>query len=161
VKGVPKLFVGLAAGVLVLDQLSKALVSTALGMHEVRPLVQGLVNLTRLHNTGAAFGLLAGQASPLRTLLFLAVSLVAMGVVVWILLRLRPEQRLEVVSLSLIFGGALGNVLDRARLGEVIDFIDMYYGRYHWPAFNVADAAISLGVALLLWSLLAERGKSI
>ena len=158
-KRFPKLFVGLAGGVLALDQFSKALVSSALAIHEVRPIIQGFVNLARVHNTGAAFGLLAGQASPVRTLFFLAVSFVAMGVVLWLLARLQPDQRTEATALSLIFGGALGNVLDRARLGEVIDFIDVHYRSYHWPAFNVADAAITIGVILLLWRLLLEKKR--
>ena len=73
------------------------------------------------------------------------------------LLSLTEDKRVEVVALSLIFGGALGNVVDRARLGEVVDFIDVYYDGYHWPAFNVADSAISIGVILLLWRLLVTR----
>ena len=152
-----KLFLPLAAGVLVLDQGSKALVSSSLKMHEIRPLIHGLLNVTRVHNTGAAFGLLAGQASPLRTGFFLLVSLVAMGVVLWMLYRLPPGQKVERVALSLIFGGALGNVFDRVRLGEVVDFIDVYYRSYHWPAFNVADSAISIGVVLLLYRLVFAK----
>ena len=152
-----KLFLPLAAGVLVLDQGSKALVSGSLKMHEIRPLIHGLLNVTRVHNTGAAFGMLAGQASPLRTGFFLVVSLVAMGVVLWMLYRLPPGQKVELVALSLILGGALGNVFDRVRLGEVVDFIDVYYRSYHWPAFNVADSAISIGVILLLYRLVFAK----
>lgn len=152
-----KLFLPLAAGVLVLDQVSKAVVSATLKMHEIRPLIHGLLNVTRVHNTGVAFGLLAGQSSPLRTVFFLAVSLVAMGVVLWMFYRLPPGQKVELVALSLILGGALGNVFDRVRLGEVVDFIDVYYQSYHWPAFNVADSAISIGVILLLSRLMFAR----
>jgi signal peptidase II len=152
-----KLFLIIAAGVLVLDQASKAVVSATLKMHEVRPLIHGLLNFTRVHNTGAAFGLLAGQASPLRTGFFLVVSLVAMGVVLWMLYRLPSGQKVELVALSLILGGALGNVFDRVRLGEVVDFIDVYYRGYHWPAFNVADSAISIGVILLLYRLVFAK----
>ena len=121
-----KVFLVITTGVLVLDQVSKAAVSATLKMYEIRPIIHGLLNLTRVHNTGAAFGLLAGQPSILRTLFFLGVSLLAMGVVLWMLFRLPPDQKVELVALSLIFGGALGNVIDRARLGEVIDFIDVY-----------------------------------
>ena len=126
-------------------------------MHEVRPLIHGLLNLTRVHNTGAAFGLMAGQPSMLRTLFFLGVSLVAMGVVLWMFFRLPQNQKVEHVALSLIFGGALGNVIDRVRLGEVIDFIDVYFRSYHWPAFNVADSAITTGVILLMYRVLLVR----
>ncbi len=155
-----KLFLPLTAGVLILDQVSKSAVSAALKMHEIRPIIHGLLNLTRVHNTGAAFGLLAGQPSILRTLFFLAVSLLAMGVVVWMLFRLPPNQKVEHVALSLIFGGALGNVIDRVRLGEVIDFIDVYYRSYHWPAFNVADSAITVGVILLMYRVLFIKEQS-
>jgi signal peptidase II len=152
-----KLFLALAAGVLVLDQVTKAVVSTTLKMYQIRPVIPGFFNLTRVHNTGAAFGLLAGQASPVRTFFFLTVSFLALGVVLWMFLRLPPDQKVELVALSLIFGGALGNVVDRARLGEVIDFIDVYYRSYHWPAFNVADSAITVGVILLLYRLVFVR----
>jgi signal peptidase II len=159
VKSHLKLFLPLVVGVLILDQLSKAAVSLTLKMYEVRPIIHGLLNLTRVHNTGAAFGLLAGQPSILRTIFFLAVSLLAMGVVLWMIFRLPPDQKVEIVALSIIFGGALGNVIDRARLGEVVDFIDVYYRSYHWPAFNVADSAITIGVLLLLSRLLFVQEK--
>ncbi len=154
-----KVFLVIWTGVLVLDQVSKAAVSATLKMYEIRPIIHGLLNLTRVHNTGAAFGLLAGQPSILRTLFFLGVSLLAMGVVLWMLFRLPPDQKVELVALSLIFGGALGNVIDRARLGEVIDFIDVYYRTYHWPAFNVADSAITIGVLLLLYRLVFVKER--
>jgi signal peptidase II len=154
-----KVFLVIWTGVLVLDQVSKAAVSATLKMYEIRPIIHGLLNLTRVHNTGAAFGLLAGQPSILRTLFFLGVSLLAMGVVLWMLFRLPPDQKVELVALSLIFGGALGNVIDRARLGEVIDFIDVYYRTYHWPAFNVADSAITIGVMLLLYRLVFVKER--
>ena len=151
------LFVGLTGAILVLDQVTKALVSAALRLHESRSIIPGFLSLTLVHNTGAAFGILAGESSPLRTAFFLVVSVVAMGVVLWLLLRLRPEQKVEAVALSLIFGGAVGNVIDRIRFGKVIDFIDVFYRSYHWPAFNVADAAISVGVFFLFWCLIVRK----
>ena len=152
-----KLALALAAGVLFLDQLSKIVVSSTLRMHQVRPIIHGFLNLTLIHNTGVAFGLMAGQVSFARTFFFLAGSLLAIGVVLWMLFRLPEGQKMELVALSLILGGALGNVLDRIRLGEVIDFIDVYYRSYHWPAFNVADSAISIGVILLLYRLVFAK----
>ena len=154
-----KAFLTLAPGVLLLDQVSKAAVSTTLKMYEIRPIIHGLLNLTLVHNTGAAFGLLAGQTSILRTIFFLGVSLVAMGVILWMVFRLPQDQKVELLALSLIFGGALGNVIDRARLGEVIDFIDVYYHNYHWPAFNLADSAITIGVILLLFRLVFVKER--
>jgi len=153
------LFVGLTGAILVLDQVTKALVSAAIRLHESRSIIPGFLSLTLVHNTGAAFGILAGESSPLRTAFFLVVSVVAMGVVLWLLLRLRPEQKVEAVALSLIFGGAVGNVIDRIRFGKVIDFIDVFYRSYHWPAFNVADAAISVGVFLLFWCLILGKDR--
>jgi signal peptidase II len=129
-------------------------------MHQVRPIIHGFLNLTLIHNTGAAFGLMAGQVSLARTFFFLAVSLLAIGVVLWMLFRLPEGQKMELIALSLILGGALGNVSDRIRLGEVVDFIDIYYRTYHWPAFNVADSAISIGVILLLFRLVFAGSKA-
>jgi signal peptidase II len=154
-----KLFLTLGAGVLLLDQASKLAVSATLKMHEIRPVIHGLLNLTLVHNTGAAFGLLAGHTSILRTTFFLGVSVLAMGVILWMVFRLPQDQKLELFALSLIFGGALGNVIDRARLGEVIDFIDVYYRTYHWPAFNVADSAITIGVILLVFRLVFVKER--
>jgi signal peptidase II len=152
-------FVGLAGGVLVLDQVAKFWVSAVLRLHETRPVITGFLSLTLVHNTGAAFGILAGEHSLLRTWFFLLVSLLAAGVVLWLLWRLRPEQKMEAAALSLILGGALGNVIDRVRFGKVIDFIDVYFRTYHWPAFNVADAAISVGVFVLFWCLIGHKEK--
>jgi signal peptidase II len=164
IKGVPlksrfKVFLTTAVGVVLLDQVSKAAVSASLKMHEIRPVIHGLLNLTRVHNTGAAFGLLAGQASGWRTIFFLGVSLLAIGVILWMVFRLPQDRKVELLALSLIFGGALGNVIDRARLGEVIDFIDVYYRSYHWPAFNVADSAITIGVMLLIYRLVFVKER--
>ena len=155
-----RLFLLLSVGVLVLDQLSKVAISSTFKLYEVQPIIHGLINLTHIHNTGAVFGLLAGKASLMRKLFFLAVSLLAMGVVLWMVLRLSQGQKVELVALSLIFGGALGNIVDRIRLGEVIDFIDVYYRSYHWPAFNVADSAITIGVILLLFRLVFIKESS-
>ena len=82
-----------------------------------------------------------------------------MGVILWMVFRLPQDQKVELLALSLIFGGALGNVIDRARLGEVIDFIDVYYHNYHWPAFNLADSAITIGVILLLFRLVFVKER--
>ena len=155
-----KLFLVLTTGVLALDQSSKAVVSSTLKLHESRPIIHGLLNLTLVHNTGAAFGLMSGQVSIGRTLFFLTLSLLAMCFVLWMLFRLPESHKTEMVSLSLIFAGALGNGIDRIRLGKVIDFIDLYYRDHHWPAFNLADSAISVGVALLLFRLFFPAEKT-
>jgi len=142
------------AAVLALDQLSKAVVSHQIGLHESIALIPGLLNLTHVRNTGAAFGILSSQPSLVRSLILLASSLLAAGFILWIWFRQRNTSWSRTIPLGMILGGALGNMLDRVRLGEVIDFLDLYWGRYHWPAFNVADSAITVGILLFLPALI-------
>lgn len=140
----------LACAVVLLDQLTKWLVDRALELHESRAVIDGLLSLTYVRNRGAAFGLLSDAELPYQALLFTLLSLAALtaiGLYAW---RLPPAQRLAQAALALVMGGAVGNLVDRARLGHVIDFVDVYWGTHHWPAFNVADSAISIGVALLV-----------
>lgn len=124
------------------DQASKWLVRQSLQLGQSIPVLSPVLHLTYVQNTGAAFGMLRGHA-PLFVLLSVAVA-------VWIVAELRKPDghgRLTLLSLSLILGGALGNVIDRLRLGYVVDFIDLRV----WPVFNIADSAITIGVSLLLW----------
>ena len=136
--------------VLVLDQASKAWVVASFRLYESRPVIPGLFNLTYLTNTGGAFGLFAGPPSLGRQMFFLAVGLAAMIGIWFVQRRLGASHRLYVFSLALISGGAAGNLVDRFRQGSVIDFFDFYLGSHHWPAFNIADSAITIGVALFL-----------
>lgn len=150
-------FLLISVAVLALDQWSKWLVEMHLPYHSVHEIIPGLLNLTHLRNTGVAFGLFAsgGAATPwILTLLGLA-ALAAVG----IYFRLASHhQRLLLVSLSLIVGGAVGNLLDRVASGGVTDFVDVYVGVHHWPAFNVADSAITIGIVLMaVESLLPRR----
>ncbi len=152
-KNVYWLWVSLA--VIILDQVSKQVVFTKLGLYEVVPLF-GQLNLTHMHNTGAAFSMLSG-ASPLF-FVFLGVA-VSVGVLWW--LRRNPRgQTLVCAALVLIQGGALGNVIDRVRHGYVIDFIDFHVAGWHWPAFNVADSAICIGAGLLLLDMVRNRPQA-
>ncbi len=143
-----------AAAVVTLDQLTKLLVDRAFEVHESREIVDGLLSLTYVQNHGAAFGLLSDAGLPYQPLLLTLVSLLALGAIAAYAWRLPPTQQLARAALALVMGGALGNLIDRARLGYVIDFVDAYWGAHHWPAFNVADAAISTGVALLVLDVL-------
>jgi signal peptidase II len=148
------LYLWIAAAVVALDQLTKVLVDRFMTLHESWTVVEGLARLTYVQNRGAAFGVLSDADLPYQSLLFSGVSLAALlaiGVYAW---RLPAHTRLPQAALAFVMGGALGNLLDRARLGYVIDFVDVYWGRYHWPAFNVADAAISVGVCLLVLDIL-------
>ncbi len=141
-------WLGLTLLALVLDQLTKAWASGAL--EYAQPLaVMPMFNLTLLHNTGAAFSFLA-QAGGWQRWFFAGVALlVSVVLLVW-LLRVRVGKGIEAAGLALILGGALGNLYDRVAYGYVVDFIDVYYQQWHWPAFNIADSAITLGVGLLL-----------
>jgi signal peptidase II len=135
--------------VVVVDQLTKAVVVARLGLHESVSVVDGLFALTYVRNTGAAFGLFAGRMAALRVPGLIAVSVVALVVLVWFLRSVPNDRRLVIVACGAVLGGALGNLIDRAAYGEVIDFLDVYVGTWHWPAFNVADAAITVGVIVL------------
>jgi len=118
-------------------------------------LLDNFFHLTYVRNKGAAFGILAN--SSIRIPFFILVSLVALGGILWYLRRVSEQQRLIHWALALIFSGALGNLIDRVRLGEVIDFLDAHWYQYHWPAFNIADSAITIGVGLLLLDIWREE----
>jgi len=152
--GVRALYLWMSAVIVMLDQATKALVDRVMGLHESRDVVAGLVRLTYVRNRGAAFGVLSDAELPYQPWLFAAVGLLALlaiGIYAW---RLPTSSRLPRLGLALIIGGALGNLIDRLRLGYVIDFVDVYWRTYHWPAFNVADSSITIGVTLLVLDML-------
>lgn len=144
--------------VLILDQFTKLLADTLLVMHEPVSLLPFL-DLAKAYNAGAAFSFLS-QADGWQRWFFVGITLfVAVVIVLW-LARLSPSQRRIGLALSLVLGGAIGNLVDRLVYGHVIDFIDLYYGSWHWPTFNVADSAITVGAVLLvLDSLLSGRKR--
>jgi signal peptidase II len=135
--------------VVVADQVTKIWISGALRPYELVPVIDGFFNLTLAFNTGAAFSFLAQGGGWQRWLLSGLAVVVTIVLVVW-LTRLDRHERWTAAALSLVIGGAVGNLLDRLRLGHVVDFLDFYLGSWHWPAFNVADSAIVVGVAILL-----------
>ncbi len=155
-RGPDRMGILLAAGIIALDQITKGIVTQQMALHQSVPLVPGFLSLTYVRNTGAAFGILASPSPGLRSAFLLLFSIMAIGIIVWIWARDRGADRLHVSSFALILGGALGNVIDRVRLGEVIDFVDVYWRTYHWPAFNVADSAITVGVVLLVLQLIVR-----
>ena len=141
----------LTAAVMVIDQVTKQLIVKKLGWFDVLPVMDHL-NLVHMRNTGAAFSMFRTAAPVLFILLGTVVSV---GILLW--LRRNPRgQTLVAVGLSLIMGGALGNVVDRATRGYVVDFIDFYWGRWHFAAFNAADSAITLGAGLLLLDMFLD-----
>jgi signal peptidase II len=151
-------YFAIALIILLLDQLSKwsALSNLQMGVPEY---VLPFMNWLLLFNPGAAFSFLA-QGSGWQRWFFTIVGLLACIYIVW-LLRKNQNDKLLCVALSLILGGALGNVLDRIMFGAVVDFIDLHYANWHWPAFNIADSAICIGAALIIWGELRKSfGKS-
>ncbi len=146
-----------AAGVVLSDQLTKGLITQKFLLHENLEVIPGFFNLTYVRNTGGAFGLLAGEASRLRTGLFFAVSCAALGIIFYLYTKIPPGRKWLDAGLALAFGGALGNLIDRLRFGEVVDFLDLYVGSMHWPAFNVADSAISVGIGIFCFYLLFKK----
>lgn len=140
----------IAALVLVADQATKWLVRTRLALHEGIDVVPGFLSLTRVHNTGAAYGLLNDVDFPFKTIVMMLVACAAIaGLALWGA-TLEPDQQLARKGLAFVLGGAAGNLIDRVTAGYVLDFVDVYSGGWHFWAFNVADAAITIGVALML-----------
>ncbi len=151
------LWLGVAAVVLLADQFTKILI---LGHYQLgdSTVVTAFFNVVRVHNAGAAFSFLS-DASGWQRWLFVGIGAVAMVLIVW-MLRSNPTQRLFSAALALILGGAMGNVLDRLLYGYVVDFIDVHWAGWHFPAFNVADSAISLGAAALILDELLRVRRS-
>lgn len=152
-----KLVSALLLFILVLDQSSKVIVDRTLPLHYSIPVIENLFNVTYIRNTGAAFGIFAGNNLPLRRPLLILFSLVAIGFVGVLLIRLRQKEKTLLLALTSILGGAIGNLIDRLIYGEVIDFLDFYWYRYHWPAFNFADSFITMGVLVTLYRLLRTK----
>ena len=145
-----KLFLSIALTVVVLDQVTKLMVVAWIPLFHSISVIPGFFNLTHIHNPGGAFGFMAAGHPGVRNLLFLGVSSVAMAVLI-LFYRSTPRTHPWLASaLAMIFGGAVGNLIDRLRFREVIDFLDVYLGAYHWPAFNVADSAITVGITIFI-----------
>jgi signal peptidase II len=151
--------VGIAALVIIIDQLTKLWIMTSFALYEQQNVIPGLFDLVYVTNTGAAFGFLAGSKNLLRQVFFVGVAIVALVVIVYAYGHLKRQGKIFVYALGLIGGGAIGNLIDRLRFGSVVDFLDFYLGSYHWPAFNAADSAITVGVGLFLLGTLLQHIK--
>lgn len=144
--------------VLLLDLVTKEMVVNSMQLYESIPVIDGLFNLVHVLNRGAAFGFLSDASITWQTGLFIGVAIFAIGIIFYMLKTGFATDRFATTGLGLILGGALGNLIDRIRTGFVVDFLDFYFGNYHWPAFNVADIGICVGVGCLLVSFyLTER----
>jgi len=152
-----KIFGLIAVAGLVIDQATKIYVDRVMHLYQSIPVIDGLFNIFYIRNKGAAFSFLSSASW--RIPFFIAVSLIASLVIIVGIKKLRDDQRLAMLSMSMIFSGAVGNLIDRVRLGEVIDFLDVYWKTYHWPAFNVADSLICVGVGLLALDMFREEKR--
>lgn len=152
-----KILIAIAAAIAVIDQITKAAVTTRLFLLEGVNVIPGFFNLVHYRNPGAAFSILSsgGMGSAVFLLTASVVALVIIGVV-----ARQAKGVMQCVALGLIAGGALGNLIDRVRNGYVVDFLDFYLGGYHWPAFNVADSALTTGVFMAFFLFYVKAGDS-
>lgn len=139
-----------ALAVFIADQVTKGLILGAFDGGESRVLIPDFFSLTYVRNRGGAFGFLSDMPAVWRETFFITFAIVTVALLVWMLRKTPVEDLVQRLALALVIGGAAGNLYDRIRYGEVIDFLDVYFRKWHWPAFNVADSAITVGVALLV-----------
>jgi signal peptidase II len=147
----------ISLGVILLDQFTKWLVNRSISLHDSIVLIPGFLKLTNVQNQGAAFGLFADSTSQWRAASLILFSVIAMCIVTMLLWRNSHQITMTGLALSLILGGAAGNLWDRMMHGHVVDFLDFFIGSYHWPAFNVADSAIVVGAFVLMGEILFTK----
>jgi len=153
------IFIVCAAAVIAIDQLTKAVITEKFFMYGTHKVIDGFFNLVYVMNPGAAFGFLSRTPELFRYSFFIGITVLAMLLIIYYLVKSGNEKAIITLSLALIFGGAVGNLIDRIRFGAVVDFLDFYIGNWHWPAFNAADSAITVGAALMLWEMIIARRK--
>ena len=154
-------FLFFVSGVLVImDQYSKLMVSLHIPLNYSVKVVEGFFSLTHIRNSGVAFGLFASQQSEYKALMFVAISTVAIIAILVIFHQTPKEKKMVQMGLVLIFSGAIGNLIDRVLHGEVIDFVDFFINRHHFPAFNIADSCITIGVTLMVIDLFCGEASS-
>lgn len=145
--------------ILITDQATKLIVDRTMPLHSSIPIIDNFFNLTYIRNTGAAFGIFAGSAEIFRRPFLIIVSIAAIVFIINMLRRLRGAETGLITALAFILGGAVGNLIDRLIYGEVIDFLDVHWSGYHWPAFNIADSFITVGVAITIFYLVRAKGE--
>jgi len=153
----PGLYWALVAGLIVIDQVTKVLLRSAVPLFDSRPIINGLLDFVHVRNEGVAFGLLNTLDLQNKWILTTALASAALAGIAYYARHIRPEERLARIGLSMILGGAIGNLIDRVYAGYVLDFIDVYWGEWHFWAFNVADASISIGAVLVFVDLLLVK----
>lgn len=153
------MFIVVALLLVLIDQVTKLYIDQSMSLYASIPVIDSFFSITYVRNPGAAFGMFAG--SGFRIPFLTGVSLLAMIVIIFVVHKLPGKEKTPVIALSCIFAGACGNLIDRIRFGEVIDFLDVYWKNHHWPTFNIADSAICLGVLLyVLFTMKEERQQS-
>jgi signal peptidase II len=150
----------IALAVVVSDQCTKQIVTTLVPMNRAVEVIPGYFNLVHARNPGAAFGIMADSQSRFRSVFLLLVSAAALVIILWTVLVSGDAGWLMLTACGLFFGGALGNLVDRVRFGEVVDFLDFHVGALHWPAFNVADSALCIGTGLLFIHFLVSKKQA-
>ena len=145
---------------MLLDQITKAAIVERFFKHESHPIIDGFFNIVYVMNPGAAFGFLAAASETFRYFFFTGITAMVIVLIIYYIIKSKPQNMLMLISLTLIFAGAVGNLIDRIRFGAVVDFLDVYIGTAHWPAFNVADSSISIGAVLMIWGMIMKREKS-
>ncbi len=147
----------IAGGIVIADQVTKYIILREVGLHASIPVIPGFFHITHIQNPGGAFGFLANQSAMVRGILFLFVSTLAVGLVLWFYHKTPPTHRWLAAGFALIVGGAIGNLIDRVRFGKVVDFLDFFIRGWHWPAFNVADSAITIGITIFIIHVVLGR----
>jgi signal peptidase II len=155
----PDLWIALA--IVVLDQIVKAIVRREIALNESITVIPGFFDLTRVHNTGTAFGFMNATDFPFKTVILACVAIGALAALAMYAATLPANQWLARIGLALILGGAAGNLIDRITEGYVVDFVDLYWAGWHFWAFNVADASITVGVALMILDLLGTGSRHV
>lgn len=145
---------------IILDQFTKFWVQNHIPQNHSVNIFPGFFSLTHIRNPGVAFGLFADHGSEYKALIFIVFSSIAIAAILVFFYQTPPKNRILLVGLILIFSGAIGNLIDRIMYQEVVDFLDFYYGRFHFPAFNIADSCITVGVDFYLWTCFNRNQKS-
>ena len=142
---------------MIIDQVTKAMILKTLPLYTSVPVIQGFFSLTHIHNPGAAFGFMASQDSSIYQIVLLLITSTAVCVLFFLYQKIPRSHPLLATGFALVFGGAIGNLIDRIRFGKVVDFLDFYIKNLHWPAFNVADSAITIGMTIILIHLIFKK----
>lgn len=147
----------IVAIVVIFDQITKIVILNYIPLNISIPVIPGFFSITHIHNPGGAFGLLANQSPELRILIFLFVSFLAICLLFYFYKNIPSTHLLLSIGFALILGGAAGNLIDRIRFGKVVDFLDFYIKNLHWPAFNIADSAITIGISIFIYHVLFKK----